>query len=236
MTSDAPIVEDELQAYVDGRLSEARRAAVDAHLAQHPDVRERVPSRCASAQPARPTRRKVRRAGAAAPVDRQHPGRPPRDDDAAPQGSGGGRAHFAVGAGAGWFAADHETMATVPCRRPPPLWRRTRPPPTHLRGRGRASGRGRLGAGRPSAAMAVSPSRQAAGGARPDAVRLQVDGRPAAAGQWRAAAQFMYDDASGKRLTLYIRAAEGSETAFRFQREGDAATFAWIDQGLSVSR
>jgi len=42
MTNDVPIVEDELQAYVDGRLPEARRAAVDAYLAQHPDVRERV--------------------------------------------------------------------------------------------------------------------------------------------------------------------------------------------------
>ena len=34
MTNDAPIVEDELQAYVDGRLPVARRAAVDAYLAQ----------------------------------------------------------------------------------------------------------------------------------------------------------------------------------------------------------
>ena len=54
-------------------------------------------------------------------------------------------------------------------------------------------------------------------------------------GNGGAAAQLMYDDASGKRLTLYIRAAEGSETAFRFQREGDAATFAWIDQGFGFA-
>ena len=45
----------------------------------------------------------------------------------------------------------------------------------------------------------------------------------------------MYDDASGRRLTLYVRAAEGTETAFRFQREGDAATFAWIDQGFGFA-
>jgi anti-sigma factor RsiW len=50
-----------------------------------------------------------------------------------------------------------------------------------------------------------------------------------------AAAQLMYDDASGKRLTLYVRAAPGSETAFRFQRDGDAATFAWIDQGFGFA-
>ena len=27
----------------------------------------------------------------------------------------------------------------------------------------------------------------------------------------------------------------GSETAFRFQRDGDAATFAWIDQGFGFA-
>ena len=50
-----------------------------------------------------------------------------------------------------------------------------------------------------------------------------------------AAAQLMYDDASGRRLTVYVRAASGTETAFRFQQEGDAATFAWIDQGFGFA-
>ena len=50
-----------------------------------------------------------------------------------------------------------------------------------------------------------------------------------------AAAQLMYDDASGRRLTIYVRATEGTETAFRFQKEGEAATFAWIDQGFGFA-
>jgi anti-sigma factor RsiW len=50
-----------------------------------------------------------------------------------------------------------------------------------------------------------------------------------------AAAQLMYEDTSGKRLTVYVRAAEGEETAFRFRQEGDAATFAWIDQGFGFA-
>ena len=50
-----------------------------------------------------------------------------------------------------------------------------------------------------------------------------------------AAAQLMYDDASGRRLTVYVRAASGTETAFRFQKEGEAATFAWIDQGFGFA-
>jgi anti-sigma factor RsiW len=54
-------------------------------------------------------------------------------------------------------------------------------------------------------------------------------------GNGSAAAQLMYDDASSRRLTLYVRAAAGGETAFRFQREGDVATFAWIDQGFGFA-
>ena len=50
-----------------------------------------------------------------------------------------------------------------------------------------------------------------------------------------AAAQLMYEDAGGKRLTLYVRATDGTETAFRFQQDGDAATFAWIDQGFGFA-
>lgn len=44
-------------------------------------------------------------------------------------------------------------------------------------------------------------------------------------------AQFMYQDASGKRLTLYVNARSKTEgpTAFRFAREGTVSVFYWID-------
>ena len=44
-------------------------------------------------------------------------------------------------------------------------------------------------------------------------------------------AQFMYQDASGKRLTLYVsRPHKGDEiTAFRFAQEGNVSVFYWID-------
>ncbi len=44
-------------------------------------------------------------------------------------------------------------------------------------------------------------------------------------------AQFMYQDASGKRLTLYVtRPRKGQElTAFRFAKEGPVSVFYWID-------
>ncbi|MBC8021938.1 MAG: anti-sigma factor [Burkholderiales bacterium] len=45
-------------------------------------------------------------------------------------------------------------------------------------------------------------------------------------------AQFMYQDASGKRLTLYVtRPNKGDEvTAFRFAKEGPVSVFYWIDR------
>jgi anti-sigma factor RsiW len=45
-------------------------------------------------------------------------------------------------------------------------------------------------------------------------------------------AQFMYQDASGKRLTLYVsRSRKGANvTAFRFAREGNVSVFYWVDR------
>jgi anti-sigma factor RsiW len=48
-------------------------------------------------------------------------------------------------------------------------------------------------------------------------------------------AQFMYEDRAGSRLTLYVRTGESDATAFRFRREGDIATFSWIDDGLGFA-
>jgi anti-sigma factor RsiW len=51
---------------------------------------------------------------------------------------------------------------------------------------------------------------------------LPDDGRPAA--------QFMYEDESGRRLTLYLRVMpEGRDTAFRFVQERDVSAFYWVD-------
>ncbi|HEY8606046.1 MAG TPA: anti-sigma factor [Noviherbaspirillum sp.] len=52
------------------------------------------------------------------------------------------------------------------------------------------------------------------------------------------AAQFMYEDRDGKRLTLYVRTNAGHQaTAFRFANEGGLAVFYWVDGpfGYAVS-
>ena len=50
-----------------------------------------------------------------------------------------------------------------------------------------------------------------------------------------AAAQFMYETGSGHRLTVYVRASGGDDTAFRFVHSRDASAFSWIDQGLGFA-
>ena len=50
-----------------------------------------------------------------------------------------------------------------------------------------------------------------------------------------AAAQLMYENSTHQRLTIYVQAESGSETAFRFRQAGDTSTFAWIDQGFGFA-
>jgi len=50
------------------------------------------------------------------------------------------------------------------------------------------------------------------------------------------AAQFMYEDANKRRITLYVRRGnEGTNTAFRYVSEEGVAAFYWIDQPLSYA-
>lgn len=50
------------------------------------------------------------------------------------------------------------------------------------------------------------------------------------------AAQFMYEDGQGRRLTLYVRQADASEdTAFQFAASGELSAFYWIDRPLAYA-
>lgn len=51
-----------------------------------------------------------------------------------------------------------------------------------------------------------------------------------------ARAQFMFQNTQGERLTLYVGALEASgETAFRFAQDGALASFYWVDQGAGYA-
>lgn len=49
-------------------------------------------------------------------------------------------------------------------------------------------------------------------------------------------AQLMYQDGEGRRVTLYLRKPEpGSETAFRFEQQGDLGLFYWVEPGAGFA-
>jgi anti-sigma factor RsiW len=62
-------------------------------------------------------------------------------------------------------------------------------------------------------------------------------------GETGARAQFMFENAAGERVTLYVgtldaRAADATasrETAFRFASEGPVPSFYWVDQGFGYA-
>lgn len=58
---------------------------------------------------------------------------------------------------------------------------------------------------------------------------LPVEGRPAA--------QFMYQDKQGRRLTLYVaaNAAASEETVFRYTEDLDVSTFYWVERGVGYA-
>lgn len=58
-------------------------------------------------------------------------------------------------------------------------------------------------------------------------------------GEQGARAQFMYQDAAGGRITLYVGAMHDTQaarqTAFQFSQEGEVSSFYWTDQGLGYA-
>ena len=60
-------------------------------------------------------------------------------------------------------------------------------------------------------------------------LRRAADGKPAA--------QFMYQDAGGRRLTLYVRRGlDGHhDTAFRFAEQDGVGAFYWVDGDLAYA-
>jgi anti-sigma factor RsiW len=72
---------------------------------------------------------------------------------------------------------------------------------------------------------------------RLDALGYGLVGGRLLPGEHAPVAQFMYQDAQGQRLTLYVRTnmEQTKETAFRFAEAGNVRQFYWIDRGLGYA-
>ena len=51
----------------------------------------------------------------------------------------------------------------------------------------------------------------------------------------KSAAQFMYEDSAKRRITVYIRAYQGKDIAFRFMDNAGTATFYWIESPFAYA-
>ncbi len=228
-----PIGEDDLQAYVDQVLAPDRRQAVDALLDEQPEVAARVRAyraqretlaerlaakldqpipprlRVASVAAVRKKRLRARLAGVAAAVG-----------------------WLVLGAGLGWFAnqalrSDRPVSERLFAADGFTAYR------TYV---GEVRHPVEVDASQEAHLVAWLSKRLGHAVRAPDLIGLGfrlMGGRllPAAAGP---AAQFMYEDQAGQRLTLYVRTdLESAQTAFRYLEDRGIGAFVWIDRPLA---
>jgi anti-sigma factor RsiW len=232
VTGERPIGEDDLQAFVDGRLASSRREAVRAYLDDHPDLadqvkheidlREALRARLAfkAAEPV-PSRLRIGNLMAAQP-------RPSRSRHAA---AAAAAAWLLVGtvlgaAGGIWWASDPERPAeasvagnAIAAHR---IYVSERLHPVEVPAEQEAHLVQWLSrrVGKPLTApnLMAQGYRLIGGRLLPDA--------------GAAAALFMYENVGGARLTLYARSGGGEEqTSFRFESQEGVSAFSWIDKG-----
>jgi anti-sigma factor RsiW len=234
MIVDQPIGEDDLNAFVDGRLGPERHALVSRFLSENPQLGERVAADIA----ARNTLRDSLQFKAAEPIParlrvgnlavERHVTRPHWLRAAAAV------LLFAVGGLGGWFAHARFAATSVAQRE------------TRVAAEA-------LSAHRVFTAETVHPVEVAAA---QEAHLVQwlsrrlnhplkapdlsaqgfhlMGGRLLPAGSG-AAAQLMYQDDGGARLTLYLRADGEAGTAFRFVQGQNASAFTWSEDGFGYA-
>jgi len=225
------IGESELQAWADGRLAAGRRADVEAWLAAHPDEAERLTAYRAANE--------LLRAHFHAVLDEPVPERLERFA----QRSGRWRKAAAiagwiaigaaVGGTAGWELHALRAPAAVAMKPEAQVIAR-RAALAHATYAPEVRHPVEVGADQEQHLVAWL-SKRLGGDVR--APKLDSEGMSLVGGRLLPrdpgpVAQFMYQNAQGRRTTLYVR-TEGPdqrETAFRYAREGNVRVFYWIDR------
>ncbi len=227
--SGIPVTESELQAYVDGRLPAARRADVENHLAQHQDDAQRIG---AYRRHAAALRTAFDSLLTEAVPPRLHPG---RQGAALPW-----RRHAAVAALmllsgiAGW-----QLHAHVAAERVQTLYLARVAAVAHAVYSPEVRHPVEVGADQEAHLVRWLSKRLGASLRIPHLARsgYSLVGGRLLPGERGPAAQFMYQDIKGQRLTLYVRAGSDAraQTAFRFARENGVSVFYWLDGRLGYA-
>lgn len=220
------ITEEDLHAYVDGLLTEARRLDVEAWLAERPAEAEKV--RAWTLQ------NNALRAGFNAVLDEPVPAhlaalaaRAPRRRFAGAWKYAMAAGVFALGVAIGWVARDQVpgAQASMPLARQAAIAHAVYSPEVRHPVEVGADQEAHLVAwlskrlGRPLKTLQLQP------------MGYELVGGRLLSGPQGPVAQFMYQDGKGQRLTLYVTAqrAGARDTAFRFSQEERVSVFYWID-------
>ena len=226
--SAAPVTEADLHAYLDGVLTPARAAEVEAYLAQHPEDGARVAAYREQVQALRrdfnavleePVPDRLRNAGRARLVARY---------------AAAAALLLAVGGAIGW----HLHAYTADRRVETAAWAR-RAAIAHIVYSPEVRHPVEVGADQEAHLVAWLSKRLGTPLKVPhlgDLGYALVGGR-LLPGERGPVAQFMYQDGKGQRLTLYVRvnAEDNRETAFRFAQERGVGVFYWLDRKLGYA-
>lgn len=224
------ISEAELQAWADGQLAESRRAELEAWFAAHPEEAERAAAYRSFNEQLRVRYDPV----LDEPV-------PPRLERAAKRGwrlrsfalvAGWVSLGIAIGTMAGWQLHGLQTPPPSAKTEAPVIARRAAL--AHATYSPEVRHPVEVGADQEPHLVAWLSKRL---GGEVRAPKLDGEGMALVGGRLLPrdpgpVAQFMYQNAQGRRVTLYVRteALEQRETAFRFAREGNVRVFYWIDR------
>jgi len=229
-----PIGEDDLQAFIDGRVPDARRAPLETYLSENPEIRDRVlldrayrdslHAKLAGkfAEPIPPRLRianirSVRREALYRQI----------------QTIAAILAIFIGGAASGWMAA-YTLPPTAPLNTATVADNATTAFRTFVV---EVAHPVEVAAAQEEHLLRWLSKRLGRPLVAPDLSKFgfQLIGGRLLSANDGAAAQLMYENSDHQRLTIYVQAKQGSETAFRFWQTGDASTFAWIDQGFGFA-
>ncbi len=229
-----PIAEVDLHAYADGLLPEARRLQVEAYLAGRPEDRARVEAWMRDNEALRATLEPILHE----PIPMRIPTRrgvmlPWRQFAAA-------ASIAAVSAGLGWFARGGVDLSSEMLAAPGSVLRvspaagfANRAAIAHVVYSPEVRRPVEVTAENQDQLVAWLSKRLAAPMKPPHlgALGYELIGGRLLPGERGPAAQFMYHDASGQRLTLYVARENQPATgkAFRFEKSGPVNVFYWID-------
>jgi len=226
--SPSTIGEAELQAWVDGRLDDARRAHVDAWLDARPDEAERLAAYRAARDQLHAVYDPILEETVPAALLRA----PARRWRAAAAIAGWIALGAAVGGIAGWELRAERPGAAVARTEMPILAHRAAL--AHATYAPEVRHPVEVGADQEPHLIAWLSKRL---GAAVKAPQLGAEGLALVGGRLLPrdpgpVAQFMYQNAQGQRVTLYVRteAPEQRETAFRYAHDGNVRVFYWIDR------